>query len=553
MSNRRRAKDSGLLFVYDRVCTQDEKEREMSREYGWPDLTLKEENILVFRDSQNHELEDIRTDQDEGIAADFLFKTLRDLMEEFPETPVVASIAGGRKTMSYLMGSVMSILGRRDDELTHVLVDPRYEAIDTEKSGGQFFYRTKNSRTFYTRQGEKLDGAAAEVELSSIPFIRMGHFLKDSRQWSRLMASGNRDNIYSEAINYINSEMTVSPEDVYVTLDWQNAALDIEVRKDIRPARYRAELTPIQFAFYALILCYRKNLAQVFGDNGSMLAESGNLPTPPNKQMVLLQIGKELKTLFQNWLYLFSLLPADPFADAGKECRAKLQRDVAKIINGVNRNFAAGKMGQDAYTLEEPIETIACEEPLWGAFEGVYDAVFYVWEKYKNEAFQALMDRFNYDNVMQVPKLEKITINIGLGEAKENAKLMEGAVEELGLIAGQRPVVTKARKSIANFKVRQGMPVGTKVTLRGDNMYVFADKFFNVALPRVRDFKGVSRNAFDGRGNYSMGIKEQLVFPEINYDKVDTIKGMNVVFTTTAKTDEEAAALLELLGMPFEK
>ncbi|MEE1170085.1 MAG: 50S ribosomal protein L5 [Anaerovoracaceae bacterium] len=174
-------------------------------------------------------------------------------------------------------------------------------------------------------------------------------------------------------------------------------------------------------------------------------------------------------------------------------------------------------------------------------------------EKYKNEAFKALMEQFKYDNVMQVPKLEKITINIGLGEAKENAKLMEGAVEELGLIAGQKPVVTKARKSIANFKVRQGMPVGTKVTLRGDNMYVFADKFFNVALPRVRDFKGVSRNAFDGRGNYSMGIKEQLIFPEINYDKVDTIKGMNVVFTTTAKTDEEAAALLELLGMPFEK
>ena len=174
-------------------------------------------------------------------------------------------------------------------------------------------------------------------------------------------------------------------------------------------------------------------------------------------------------------------------------------------------------------------------------------------EKYKNEAFKALMEQFKYDNVMQVPKLEKITINIGLGEAKENAKLMEGAVEELGLIAGQKPVVTKARKSIANFKVRQGMPVGTKVTLRGDNMYVFADKFFNVALPRVRDFKGVSRNAFDGRGNYSMGIKEQLIFPEINYDKVDTIKGMNVVFTTTAKTDEEAAALLELLGKKKKK
>ena len=174
-------------------------------------------------------------------------------------------------------------------------------------------------------------------------------------------------------------------------------------------------------------------------------------------------------------------------------------------------------------------------------------------ETYKNDVFPALKEQFKYDNVMQVPKLEKITINIGLGEAKENAKLMEGAVEELGLISGQRPVVTKARKSIANFKVRAGMPVGTKVTLRGDNMYNFADKFFNIALPRVRDFKGVSRNAFDGRGNYSMGIKEQLIFPEINYDKVDTIKGMNIVFTTTAKTDEEAAALLELLGMPFEK
>ena len=174
-------------------------------------------------------------------------------------------------------------------------------------------------------------------------------------------------------------------------------------------------------------------------------------------------------------------------------------------------------------------------------------------ETYKKDVFPALMEKFKYNNVMEVPKLEKITINIGLGEAKDNPKLLETAAEELALISGQKPVITKARKSIANFKVRQGMPVGTKVTLRGDNMYVFADKFFNVALPRVRDFKGVSRNAFDGRGNYSMGIKEQLIFPEINYDKVDTIKGMNVVFTTTAKTDEEAAALLELLGMPFEK
>lgn len=174
-------------------------------------------------------------------------------------------------------------------------------------------------------------------------------------------------------------------------------------------------------------------------------------------------------------------------------------------------------------------------------------------EKYKQEAFPALKEKFHYKNPMQVPKLSKITINIGLGEAKDNAKLMEGAVKELAAISGQQPVVTKAKKSIANFKVRQGMPVGTKVTLRGDNMYVFADKLFNIALPRVRDFKGVSKNSFDGRGNYSMGIKEQLIFPEINYDDVEMIKGMNIVFTTTANTDEEAAALLEALGMPFEK
>ena len=174
-------------------------------------------------------------------------------------------------------------------------------------------------------------------------------------------------------------------------------------------------------------------------------------------------------------------------------------------------------------------------------------------ETYNEKVFNALVEKFGYKNVMEVPKLEKVTINMGLGEAKDNAKVMESAVEEMALISGQKPVITKAKKSIANFKVRQGMPVGAKVTLRGDNMYVFADKFFNISLPRVRDFKGVSRNSFDGRGNYSMGIKEQLIFPEINYDKVDTIKGMNIVFTTTAKTDEEAAALLELLGMPFEK
>ena len=174
-------------------------------------------------------------------------------------------------------------------------------------------------------------------------------------------------------------------------------------------------------------------------------------------------------------------------------------------------------------------------------------------DTYKNEVFQALMDKFQYKNVMEVPKLEKITLNMGLGEAKENPKVLESAVKEIGLITGQKPVITKSKKSIANFKVRQGMPVGAKVTLRGDNMYIFADKLFNISLPRVRDFKGVSKNSFDGRGNYSMGLKEQLIFPEINYDDVDTIKGMNIVFTTTAKTDEEAYELLKLLGMPFEK
>jgi large subunit ribosomal protein L5 len=174
-------------------------------------------------------------------------------------------------------------------------------------------------------------------------------------------------------------------------------------------------------------------------------------------------------------------------------------------------------------------------------------------ELYKSEAFPALTEKFSYKNPMEVPKLEKITLNMGLGEAKDNAKLMEGAVEELSLISGQRPVVTKAKKSVANFKVRTGMPVGAKVTLRGENMYIFADKFFNIVLPRVRDFRGVSKNSFDGRGNYSLGLKEQSIFPEIVYDNIDKVKGMNVIFTTSAKTDEEAAELLRLLGMPFEK
>ena len=174
-------------------------------------------------------------------------------------------------------------------------------------------------------------------------------------------------------------------------------------------------------------------------------------------------------------------------------------------------------------------------------------------EYYDNTVFNGLKDKFAYKNVMEVPKLEKITINMGLGDIKDNQKMLETAVQELGIITGQKPVMTKAKKSIANFKLRAGMPIGAKVTLRGENMYTFADKFFNIALPRVRDFKGVSKNSFDGRGNYTMGIKEQLIFPEIEYDKIDKIKGMDITFTTTAKTDEEAYALLEMLGMPFEK
>lgn len=174
-------------------------------------------------------------------------------------------------------------------------------------------------------------------------------------------------------------------------------------------------------------------------------------------------------------------------------------------------------------------------------------------EKYDQEVFSALKEKFHYNNVMEVPKLTKITLNMGLGDTKDNPKLLEMAVAEMAAIAGQAPVVTKSRKSIANFKLREGMSVGCKVTLRGDRMYEFADKFFNIALPRVRDFKGVSKNSFDGRGNYSMGVKEQLIFPEIVYDQVEKVRGMDIIFTTTAKTDEEAYALLEMLGMPFEK
>ena len=162
-----------------------------------------------------------------------------------------------------------------------------------------------------------------------------------------------------------------------------------------------------------------------------------------------------------------------------------------------------------------------------------------------------MMQKFQYKSVMQIPRLEKVVINMGLGDTKDNAKGLDSAVSELGTITGQKPVITKAKKSVAAFKVRQGMSVGAKVTLRGNKMYEFLDKLFNIALPRVRDFRGVSVNSFDGRGNYSLGIKEQLIFPEIDYDKVDKIRGMDIIFVTTAETDEEARELLRLLGMPY--
>lgn len=172
-------------------------------------------------------------------------------------------------------------------------------------------------------------------------------------------------------------------------------------------------------------------------------------------------------------------------------------------------------------------------------------------EKYAKEVAPELTKKFGYKNVMQLPKLEKVIINMGVGEAVGNPKALDAAVSDLALIAGQKPIVTRAKKSIATWKIRQGMAIGAKVTLRGTRMYQFLDKFINVALPRVRDFHGVSAKAFDGRGNYSVGLKEQLIFPEIDYDKIDKVRGMNVVIVTTAKTDEEARALLSLLGMPF--
>ena len=174
-------------------------------------------------------------------------------------------------------------------------------------------------------------------------------------------------------------------------------------------------------------------------------------------------------------------------------------------------------------------------------------------ETYQNEIVDAMIKKFGYKNIMEVPKLDKVVINMGVGEAKENAKILESAMKDLEIIAGQKPITTKAKNSIANFKIREGMPIGCKVTLRGEKMYEFLDRLVNLALPRVRDFRGVNPNAFDGRVNYSLGIKEQLIFPEVEYDKVDKVRGMDIIFVTTANTDEEARELLKLFNMPFAK
>ncbi|MCI5620447.1 MAG: 50S ribosomal protein L5 [Lachnospiraceae bacterium] len=174
-------------------------------------------------------------------------------------------------------------------------------------------------------------------------------------------------------------------------------------------------------------------------------------------------------------------------------------------------------------------------------------------DQYQNEIVDAMIKKFGYKNVMEVPKLSKVVINMGVGEAKENAKVLESAMKDMEIISGQKPVATKAKNSIANFKLREGMPIGCKVTLRGDKMYEFVDRLVNLALPRVRDFRGVNPNAFDGRGNYALGIKEQIIFPEIEFDKVDKVRGMDIIFVTTAKTDEEARELLTLFNMPFAK
>ena len=216
--------------------------------------------------------------------------------------------------------------------------------------------------------------------------------------------------------------------------------------------------------------------------------------------------------------------------------------DTVKVIAGKDKD----KEGKDVSVAKKTGRDVG---------EGVYMAkiVSRLKETYQNEIVDAMIKKFGYKNIMEVPKLAKIVVNMGVGEAKENAKLLDAAVSDMETITGQKAVVTRAKKSVANFKIRENMPIGCKVTLRGEKMYEFADRLINLALPRVRDFRGVNPNAFDGRGNYALGIKEQLIFPEIEYDKVDKVRGMDVIFVTTAKTDEEARELLRLFNMPFAK
>lgn len=334
---------------------------EMSREHGWTDITLNQDNILVFTDNGDRYLDDIRTDEDERIAADFLFKTVYDLEQKYPDIPIVASIAGGRKTMSYLMGTVMSILGRKDDELTHVLVDPRYETIDVQKSGGQFYYPSRNPKTYYTRQmgtipSQEIDGSTAVIELSYIPYIRMNHFLKESKQWKKLMSSKRSSDIYSQSIEYINSEMTLNISDVFVKLDFKNSALIVEVRKQIRPATYIIELKPIQFAFYAMLLDYRNNRGQ-------------EVKTPAN--------FKNYGDLLDNWIQVFSYLPVDLSNIAAFRFQKQIQDDVNDIIDKVNCNIENAV--KDPYIFNDNTEE-------YSAFGMIYEAVYDAWEIYKINA-----------------------------------------------------------------------------------------------------------------------------------------------------------------------
>lgn len=224
-------------------------------------------------------------------------------------------------------------------------------------------------------------------------------------------------------------------------------------------------------------------------------------------------------------------------------------------VKEVKKTVAKKAPAKKSTKVETPATEVAAPAPKAEAKKGngnkVAAHVNRLETKFKNEITKAMIEQFNYKSVMQVPHLEKIVINIGVGEAANNAKVLDEAVAELAVIAGQHPVTTKSKKSIANFKLREGVAIGTKVTLRGERMYAFLDKLMSVSLPRVRDFRGVSKNAFDGHGNYTLGIKEQLIFPEIDYDKVTKSRGMDIVIVTTAKTDEEAFGLLKLLGMPF--